>query len=102
MRTVLVEAAVIVTILPALEFTLEIIVSGGTFLVAAGLAPIIDYFLDPPFLGRGCDVDRFVAVTAHVVDARGDVVALRLEHVSQVELERRLIAAHDEKVRITV
>ena len=40
-----------------------------------------------------------MTVTADVVDAAGDVVALGLEDVGQVEIERRLVAAHDEHVR---
>ena len=39
---------------------------------------------------------------AGVVDAARDVVALRLQHVRQVELERRLIAAHDEQVGVAM
>ena len=41
-------------------------------------------------------------MAARVVDARGDVIALRLQHVGQVELERRLVAAHDEQVGIAL
>jgi len=41
-------------------------------------------------------------VTARVLDARGDVIALGLQHVGQVELERRLITTHDEKIRVAL
>jgi len=33
-------------------------------------------------------------------DARCDMITLCLQHVSQVELERRLIATHHEQVRV--
>jgi hypothetical protein len=48
---VLKEAAVIVAVLTALELTFEVIVAGGAFLVAIGLAAMLDDFLYPPFFG---------------------------------------------------
>src|SRR5271170_3804630 len=41
-------------------------------------------------------------MATRVLDARGDMIALRLQHVGQVKLERRLIAAHDEEIRIAL
>src|ERR1700733_9653452 len=41
-------------------------------------------------------------MTTRILDARGDMIALRLQHVSQVKLERRLVAAHDEEIRIAL
>src|SRR5262245_60866576 len=80
------EAAVVVAVLPTIELALEIVVTRGAVMVAGGLATVLDDFLYPPLLGLCSDVHRLVAMAARIVDARGDVIALCLEHVGQVEL----------------
>ena len=45
-----------------------------------------DKLLHPPFLGVRLSLYCPNAVAARVLDARGDVIALRLQHVGQVDL----------------
>ena len=71
-------------------------------MVAGGLAAVLDDFLYPPLLGLCGGIHGLVAMAARVVDARGDVIALGLQHVGQVELEGGLVAAHDEEVGIAL
>src|SRR5581483_1873334 len=97
---VLIEAAVVVAVLAALELALEVVVAGGAILVAGGLAAMLDDLLHPPFLGFRPRIQRRIAVAPGVVDAGGNMVALRLEHVGQIELEGGLVAAHDEQVGV--
>ena len=99
---ILAEAAVVVAVLPTIGLTLEIVVTRSAVLVAGGLAAVRDDFLYPPLLGLCGDIYRLVAVAARVVDARGDVIALGLQHIGQVELKGGLIAAHDEEVGIAL
>src|ERR1700722_4528373 len=87
MFAVLEEAAVIVAVLTAVGFTLKVVIAGRTFLIAGGLAAMLDDFLHPPFLGLRSRVDGLVIVAAGVTDTGGDVIALSLKHVGQVELE---------------
>src|SRR5580698_8143396 len=87
MIAVLEETAIVVAILAALELTFEIIVAGRTLLIEAGLAAMFDDLLHPPFLGLRGRIQRLVAVTAHMVDASSDVLALGFDDVSKVELE---------------
>lgn len=96
------EAAIVVAVLAAVELALEIIIARGAFLIAAGLAAVLDDFLHPPLLRLGSGVHGGVAMAAAIIDAGGDVVALGLQHVGQVELERGLIAAHDEQIGIAM
>ena len=84
---VLEEAAVVVAVLTALELTFEVVIARRTLLIEAGLAAMFDDFLHPPFLGLRIRVEGLIAVAAGVVDARGDVIALGLEHVGQIELK---------------
>ena len=81
------EAAVVVAVLPAIGLALEVVVARGAVVVAGGLAAVLDDFLHPPLLGLWGDIHGLVAMAARVIDARGDVVALGLKHVGQVELE---------------
>src|SRR5581483_6834237 len=96
------KGAIVVAVLAAIEFTFEIVITGRAIVIAIGLAAVTDYLLHPPLLGFRRDVNRLVAVLPRVIDTGGDMVALRLQHLGQVETERRLIAAHDEQVRIAV
>src|SRR5713101_7050901 len=84
---VLAEAAVVVAVLPAIGLALEVVVARGALLVAGGLAAVRDDFLHPPLLRLGGGIQGLIAMAASVIDARGDVVALGLKHVGQVELE---------------
>ena len=99
---VLAETAVIVAVLPAIGLALEVVVARGAVMVAGGLAAVLDHFLYPPLFGLRGGIYGLVTMTARVVDARGDVIALGLQHVGQVELEGSLVAAHDEEVRIAL
>ena len=69
-----VETTVVVPVLPAVGLALEVVVAGRTVPVAAGLAPVLDDFLDPPLLGLGRRVYRPIAVAADMVDAGRDMV----------------------------
>src|SRR5579871_2695498 len=95
-----VKAAVVVTVLTPLELTLEVIVARSAVLVSSGLAAMVDDFLHPPLLSLRCDIYSLIAIAPRMIDARGDVIALRLQHVRQVELERGLVPTHDEHVGI--
>src|SRR5208282_6566418 len=79
--TVLEEAAVVVAVLPALELALKVVVAWGAFLVTTGLTAMFDNLLHPPLFGLPGRIDGLKAIAARVVDARGDVIALGLEHV---------------------
>ena len=96
------ETAVVVAVLATLKLALKVVIARGAVLVAGGLATVLDDLLHPPLFSLGGNVNGPIAVAAHIVDASGDVVALGLEHVGQVELKRRLVAAHDEQVRIAL
>src|SRR5438045_1600859 len=87
MPAVLVEAAVIISVLPPLELTLEVVIARRAVLIARGLPPMRDYFLHPPFLRFRLHIDGSVAVAPRISDARRDVISLRLQHVSQIELK---------------
>src|SRR5215469_15373088 len=99
---VLEEATVVVAVLAAVELALEVVIAGRAVGVAAGLAAVGDHLLHPPLLGLGLHVDLVRAALPGELDALGDVVALRLQHEREVELERGLVAAHDEEVRVAV
>src|ERR1700722_2921171 len=95
------EAAVLIAVLTPLELTFEVVIAGRAFLIAISLAAMPDDFVHPPFLGLRRRVDRLDAVAARVLDARCYVIALGLQHVGQVELKRRVVAAHDEEIRLS-
>ena len=73
---VAIEAAIVVAVLAALELALEIVVTRCAVLIAGGLAAMSDDFLHPPLFRVRTRINRLIAVAAHVIDARGDVVAL--------------------------
>jgi len=50
---VLEEAAVVVAVLAAVEFALEIVIARSAVLVAAGLAAMGDHLVDPPLFRTG-------------------------------------------------
>src|SRR3977135_1454179 len=77
-RAVLIEATVVVAVLPALEFALEIVVAGRAVLIAVGLAAMLDDFLYPPFLCFRGRINRLIALAPRVIDACCNMVALRL------------------------
>src|SRR5215469_405409 len=97
-----VEATVVVAVLTTLKLAFEVIVPGSAILVAGGLAAMCDDLLHPPFLRLRGDVDGVMAVAARVVDTHRNVITLCLQHVGQVELKGRLVAAHDEQVGIAL
>jgi len=99
---VLAETAVIIAVLPAIGLALEVVVTRGAVMIAGGLAAVLDHFLYPPFFGLCGGIYRLVTMAARVVDACGDVIPLGLQHIGQVELERSLVAAHDEEVGIAL
>ena len=47
------------------------------------------------------NIKRVMAVGTDIIDARGNMIALCLQHFREVKLERGLITAHDEQVRKT-
>ncbi len=81
MRIVLVEAAIVVAVLPPLKLTLEVVVPWRAVPVAGGLAPILDDFLHPPFLCIGSGIHSLIVMPARVVDAGGNVITFCFEDI---------------------
>ena len=101
MLHVLPHTAIIVAVFTAVFLAFEIVVARRAFSVPVSGAAIFDDFAYPPFLGIGFSINRRLAMFPGVFDALRNMSPLWLKHKSQVELERCLIAAHDEQVRIS-
>ena len=98
---VLPHTPIIVAVFATVFLAFEIIVARRTFSVPVGGAAIFDDFAYPPFFGIGFSINRRIDIFPGVFDALRNMSPLCLKHKSQVELERCLIAAHYEQVRIS-
>ncbi len=95
---ILPEPPVIVTILPALFIAFKVIVAGRAFFRPVGLTAVFNNLLNPPRFSRVRCIQGVMSIAAHIVYAVCNMVALGLEHIGEVELERRLIPTHDKKI----
>ena len=77
-QVVLVEPAIVVAVLAAIAFTLEIIIAGRAILVSGGLAAMADYLVHPPLFRLRGRIDRLKVMLADVLDTFRDVLPLGL------------------------
>ena len=59
---------------------------------------MINHFLHPPVFSILGGINRLIAMSTNVVNTSRNVVALGLQHVSEIKLKRCLVTAHDKKI----
>ena len=79
---------------------LEVVVAGRAVLRAIRFAPVGDDFCNPLVFRVGGRIHGVITLVESVRDAVGDVFALGLQNVGQVETKGCLISTHDEEVRV--
>ena len=72
------EPTVVVAVLATIRFTLEIVITRCTFLVAIRLAAMLDHFLDPPLFSVESRVHALIAFLPDIVDTGRNMIALSL------------------------
>ena len=95
---ILPEPPVIVTILPALFIAFKVVVAGRAFFRPVGLTAMFNDLPNPPRFSCVRCIQCVMSIAAHIVYAFCNMVALGLQHIGEVELERRLITAHDKQI----
>ena len=78
MVEVLQKPAIVIAILATIKLTFEVIISRCTVCIPAGFPTVADHFLHPPVFRLGPGIDGLLTMCAHIVDAFGNMIALRL------------------------